>query len=384
MMTNFLKNESGNFGIMTALLIPTLLGAGGLAIDFSTAVLAKGHLQDIADSAAISAASRLARNEISIAAAKLETAAFAKAQFAQLNMATANEDFDVIIKQKTRLNGQKVYDVSLTLSATVPTTLARILGHKEIAISVDSDTNSETSIQPSLSVYLVLDRSGSMEASVTTSVDSSRASCDYFFLNAQQTAMSRVKNYKPCYFQRIEVMKTAVGDLMDSLAKEDPDEKFIRTGATAYSSSKFPSQELGWKPSAVKNHVNAMSPLGGTSSTSAFKEAVDSLLALTEDTVHLTKNGSLPKKFILFMTDGENNAASDNNATLTQCSKAKTAGVTVYTVGFMLSSTTAKKFLETCASNPSTYFDATDGEKLADAFAKFAQATKAASPRVTK
>jgi hypothetical protein len=69
------------------------------------------------------------------------------------------------------------------------------------------------------------------------------------------------------------------------------------------------------------------------------------------------------------MTDGENSSSSDNTKTLTQCKRAKDAGVTVYTVGFMLSSLVAKNFMLNCASSAATYYDAQDGSLLNAAFA---------------
>ena len=40
------RDRGGNFGIMTAILLPVLIGTAGLAIDYSNAILSKRTLQE--------------------------------------------------------------------------------------------------------------------------------------------------------------------------------------------------------------------------------------------------------------------------------------------------------------------------------------------------
>lgn len=103
-----------------------------------------------------------------------------------------------------------------------------------------------------------------------------------------------------------------------------------------------------------------------------------------EDSVHKNNNSLLPKKYVVFMTDGENDSPSDNAKTIAQCKRAKDAGATVSTVGFMLASASAKSFLLNYASNASTYYDAQDAGILISAFATIATQTAGALPLLTK
>ncbi|MGO7601838.1 TadE/TadG family type IV pilus assembly protein, partial [Rhizobium ruizarguesonis] len=48
-----LGDRGGNFGIMTAILLPVLFGAAGMAIQVGDILLSKQQLQEAADSAAL-------------------------------------------------------------------------------------------------------------------------------------------------------------------------------------------------------------------------------------------------------------------------------------------------------------------------------------------
>lgn len=83
------------------------------------------------------------------------------------------------------------------------------------------------------------------------------------------------------------------------------------------------------------------------------------------------------QKIAVLMTDGEYNywggasanVTTTNNKTLSLCSGMKTAGITVYTVGFDLGgSNAAINMLRSCASDPSKFYNAEDGAALRAAF----------------
>jgi von Willebrand factor type A domain. len=377
---SFMKDQSGNFGMVTAIILPVLIGAGGMSLDFSSALTVKWQMEAAADAGALAAASSLGEKKVSIEEARKLAQSYVSVQAASMGLSRDDYKTDIDIKEIKAGASSKQFEVTVDVAASMPTTLSQILGVDKIPIDARSTASSSTTDQSSMSMYLVLDRSGSMMASVTSSVKSTTKGCDYYYLNAQQTAMYVKANYKPCYYQRMEVLKTAVTNLMQSLEKADPDRKFIRTGAAAYSSDMFKPTDLAWGTTGVQNYVSDMFAEGGTSSTNAFAEAVSSLTKLAENTAHMTKNGIEPKKYLIFMTDGENNATKDNTNTLTQCTKAKNAGITVYTVGFMLASNTAKNLLHSCATSEKTYFDAQDGDKLTQAFADIARQTAGSDP----
>ncbi|WP_281978059.1 vWA domain-containing protein [Pseudorhizobium flavum] len=377
------RDTSGNFGIMTAVLLPCLIGTAGVALDLVSALDTKGRMGEIADSASLAATSALAAKKANPSEAKKLATDFAMVQIGSLGLPADDVDVDVDIETLPSSSGTTKYQVSVSISGKMPTTLLQVLGKETMDVANTSISTGATGSQNSLSMYLVLDRSGSMEASVVGSVNPAHSKCTYYYLNAAQTRMSSTRNHSPCYYQRIEVMKMAVSDLLVTLQKTDPKERLIRTGAGGFSSDAFEPHSLEWGVVGTNQHVQDMNANGGTSSTKAFKKGVEALLDRDEDAAHQAKNGLKPKKYIVFMTDGENNHHSDNNSTNAQCNHAKAQNVTVYTVGFMLSSPTAKEFLLKCATSSNHYFDATNGQALSAAFAKIAQETSGKLPLLT-
>ena len=87
--------------------------------------------------------------------------------------------------------------------------------------------------------------------------------------------------------------------------------------------------------------------------------------------------GENTMKIAVLMTDGDYNTTfeTDNGTSAAQakelCKNMKDEGITVYTVGFMVSSA-AKQLLEECATSSSHFYDATNGEKLKLAFRNIA------------
>lgn len=104
----------------------------------------------------------------------------------------------------------------------------------------------------------------------------------------------------------------------------------------------------------------------------------------------LNSNGAPKlKKFAVLMTDGDYNYMSGssestsvvNAAALANCAGMRTAGITVYTVGFQLSNNTAKALLTNCASSPDKFYDAGSNAELTAAFRDIA--LKISSLRLT-
>lgn len=380
----FMRDRSGNFGIMTAVLLPCLLGAAGAALDVANGFQTKTQMGGVADSASLAAASALTDKNFTVEQAKTLATNFAKGQLSSIGIDPASFKVTVDIKTTIASTLSKKYEVIVNISGKMDTSLTQVIGFETMNVSNSAKTTSSTGTQNSMSMYLVLDRSGSMQASVPLSIRSLTRACTYYYLNFAQTVMYNGGNIKPCYYYRIEVLQDAVKSLLDTLDKADPDHNVIRTGADAYSSDAFAPSDLDWGVAKASKYVADMDAEGGTNSTAAFKEAVDSLLDPMEDTRHKNKNGLVPKKYIVFMTDGENNSNSDDTKTLAQCKRAKDKGVKVYTVGFMLASTSAKSFLYDCASDPTTYYDATNGQALSAAFATIAQQTSGSIPLLTQ
>ncbi len=68
--SRLLRDRGGNFAMVTAVIIPVILMAAGVAIDLTKTVLAKAELQDASDAAVLAAAAALANDGKSIEEAR--------------------------------------------------------------------------------------------------------------------------------------------------------------------------------------------------------------------------------------------------------------------------------------------------------------------------
>ncbi len=111
-------------------------------------------------------------------------------------------------------------------------------------------------------------------------------------------------------FTKIESLKMAVADMLAQLVASDPDAEYVRTGAVSYNAAMQTPSPLNWGTLAASAYVSALTATGGTDSSLAFQTAYESIVAASENEAHHDVNGQVPVKYIVFMTDGDNNTTS--------------------------------------------------------------------------
>lgn len=351
-IAELLRNNDGHFAMLAGLTIPVLLVAGSLAIDTTNAMSMKTRLQNAVDSAALATTTRLSQEDnLSLEDAKAFAATFLNGQIEEdLPVFTDMSVKPAITITPVEDNGNTIWRVAVSITGTQSLTpMARLMGQERISIEVVGKSESASgTTQGAFSMALVLDRSGSMD----------------WDLDGQR---------------KIDVLKTAVGGLLDQFEKADPAQKYVRIGAASYNTSMTGSQNLHWKPKKTRDFVNALPAEGGTDSTEAFNWAFTKVTAVRETNQHKDKNGLVPQKFIVFMTDGDNNYSSADSSTKILCDKAKGAGVEVYTVAFA-APTRGKGLLSYCATSSEYFYDAKSSADLIAAFKSIGmQASKVAS-----
>ncbi|WP_115419214.1 TadE/TadG family type IV pilus assembly protein [Ensifer sp. M14] len=402
-----LKDRGGNFGIMAALVMPLILAAGGVAIDMAKMVTTKNQMQDAADAAALAAASALVSKEKpDIAKAKEIAANFLKAQTAgnvvdlpaddsgapvSGSLASAKsappEELEVnsstvdILESANGATG-KSFKVTVANKKTIQfNAMTRLLGQDSILLETRATAESATETKNALSMYLVLDRSGSM-AWKTNTKDNTKTSCPNY-TEANWGKYPNLKATSPCYVTKVDALKTAVKDLLTQLKTADPKEVYVRTAAISYNSAQDTAGNLAWGTAGTGTYVNALVATGGTASGNAFKTAYGKVTATTEDTAHKAKNGQVATKYIVFMTDGDNNNTSDDTVTLQWCDTARKNNVQVYTVAFMAPDR-GQKLLKACATTAANYFEADEAADLIAAFKAIGEKASAMATRLTK
>jgi Mg-chelatase subunit ChlD len=275
----------------------------------------------------------------------------------------------VDITETAGLGNSKSFSVDVSSKFSVPLSpLTQITGRKTAEVSSSSKSEASTEAKNALSMYLVLDQSGSM-ASLTSTLDPSNPSSTYSCGKKTCTSYN--------YLSKIAALKLATANLLTQLNAADPTGSLVRTGAVSYSSKMMSPQPLDWGVSSVLSYVNALPASGSTDSSGAFAKAYTLTSSSSEDSKHKNKNGQVPTKYIVFMTDGENNyynnkstsTSGDQSDTATKksCADAKAAGIQVYSVAFMAPDR-GKKLLQYCASSTDHYFSAEDSDELTAAF----------------
>lgn len=381
-LRRLLNNKRGNFSIMSALILPVGLGAAGLAIDASQLIANKNALQAAADAAALATASALAKQTITTNEAQAFAVNFVKGQMSNQGSVAEPIDDDAAFDfadcttvdavETTTVGTAKKYNVTVTTCYDVDySALSNFLGKDGGRLSVSASTVSTTESKNALSMYLVLDRSGSM-AEYTNTVSGSYT-CRY----------GRKTYTCYTYYDKITALRNAANSLMTQLASADPDTVLVRTAAVSYNSAMQTPVNLAWGESHTKTYINALTATGGTDSSAAFKTAYQALNASTEDAAHANVNGQTPSKFIVFMTDGDNNYTSADTTTKQWCDSARTAGIEVYSVAFMAPDR-GKALLNYCATTSAHYFAAEDADDLNAAFEYIGERATETATRLTQ
>nr|WP_237351619.1 vWA domain-containing protein [Rhizobium sp. ACO-34A] len=385
--------------MMTAILLPVTLAIAGLAMDMTQVIQVRSALQDAADSAALSAAAALAGNEqLTDAEAIAQAKLFMASQFTNIN-GTSDGNVDPTAQQQSqaevaegavasvqRTNGAgngKTFDVTISGHYDVSmNALTRLLGYDTMRVSVSSTSQSTTESKNALSMFLVLDRSGSMAddtSTVNTAQPEKTVTYDCGTWREKKTCSYTQTNY----YTKIEALKLAVADLTTQLDTADPDKMYVRTAAVSYNASMQTATAFEWGTSKALTYVKALTATGGTDSSGAMKEAYTKVTAASELTAHKTKNGQeSPGKFIIFMTDGDNNYTSADTSTRATCTSAKAAAVEIYTVAFMAPQR-GRELLQDCATDTSHYYDANNAAELVAAFKEIGEKAAAAATRLT-
>jgi Flp pilus assembly protein TadG/uncharacterized protein YegL len=402
-----LKDRGGNFGVMAAIAAPLVLAAGGVAVDLATLMATKNQMQDASDAAALAAASALVSKtpptiekakEIALQFLKVQTASSgvdnfdgrdpgaagttAKSDGGLTENVPSTDTSSVDIIENTNGPTGKAFKVTVLNRQTLQlNAMTRLLGQKSIDIEIRATAESATESKNALSMYLVLDRSGSM-AWKTNTPDATKSSCPNY-TEANWSKYPNLKATSPCYVTKIDALKTAVSDLLKQLNTADPNTLYVRTAAVSYNSAQDTAGNVAWGTAGTSTYVNALVATGGTASGNAFKTAYGRVTATTEDTAHKAKNGQVPTKYIVFMTDGDNNNTSDDTTTLAWCDTARKNNVQVYTVAFMAPDR-GKSLLRACATTEANYFQAEEAADLIAAFKAIGERASAMATRLTK
>lgn len=398
-LRRLLGDRGGNFGIMTAIMVPVLIGAAGVAIDVSSMMLSQRELQEATDSAALAAATALANEKTDEAGAKSLAKDFVAGQMAQV---LANNSIQGSIKDATNVtvtttaNGtkSKIFKVDVNTSFDLALSpLMRVFGMTTQTISATSSgENGQTDTQGALSMYLVLDRSGSMSF-ITDQKKTNPSNCDNYTQKSWPDPDKSLKSY--CYTRKIEALQTAAAGLFTELNKADPEHELVRVGAVSYTDKQQAAKAINWGTTDAANYVSALpyKPTGGTDASDALDTAYKALKSSTDGTdtetrQHKSKNHDSFQRYIILMTDGEMTGDSSSwsqpidKDVRDLCTAAKGDGITIFTIAFMAPQK-GKDLLQACASSTANYYAPDNMAKLVEDFGDIAAKATSSISRLT-
>lgn len=204
---------------------------------------------------------------------------------------------------------------------------------------------------------------------------------------SQQTAIDNVQMLVSVVHPQIKIdaLKEALGELFAQFSTADPTKTYVRTGLSAYAYGVRGDTEMEWGTSSADTYASGMYASGGTASTNSVKWAFNQLKNsnVTEATAHANKNGQTPDRFILFMTDGDNNNSNDDTSTKSYCDQAKTDGITIFSVAFA-APTGGQELLSYCASSDDEYYEPETASELISAFKKIGVSSTKTLTRLTQ
>lgn len=385
-LRDFVFRQDGNFSVMTALILPVLLGSAGMAIDATSMVLSKSQLQDATDAAALAVSSRLADKRIDGTTSSEYGKNFVAGRFSN----SADSATVTAIKAATTVTvtttsqglSGKAFTVAVNSRLAVPTTpLTRLIFGQAVNVSAASKTVSGYGGPRGLSMEVLLDQSGSMAPTQR---------CTGILV----AGICLLGKWEDLPGSKAEALKQAATALFDGLDKADPTAKFIRTGAISYANGMNGQSAMAWGTSAARTFVATMPrPVGGTDATNSVDTASNNIKVnptkTDTESLEQRKNGNdNADRAIVLMTDGEMTGNSDlwnsaiDQAVRTKCSDAKAAGIKIYTVAFMAPQK-GQDLLRFCATADSNYYESNSVDQLVAAFADIAQKATAQPSRLT-
>jgi Flp pilus assembly protein TadG len=416
----FLKDRGGNFGMMTAILLPVTLGVGGVSMDLIRALELKNQMQAAVDAGALAAASAMASKDMTEAEASALANSWIIADFSRSHAPedetpeqkaareAATEEGTQSRASTTETNEGEFFDITTNLSYAMPlNSLTRLLGKETISISVTGTARSARQGN-ALSMYLVLDESGSM-ADYTTTVNPVQATREESYPCKKNGRNSTCYRTVTNYLTKMESLKAAASALFIELLKAaDPKttntalqraaaKELIRVGAVSYTHETKTAKAPQWGTEAAEEYVEDLpkKPEGGTDSSGAMTVAYNALKKVnskgkdnTEIVEHAKKNNYNPARFIVLMTDGQMTGYSNKwNSTLDKatrkvCEDAKKDEIIIFSVAFMAPEN-GKSLLEACATDKDSYFEPEDMEELVAAFGDIARKASKSAARLT-
>lgn len=370
------KDEKGSMATTFAISAMTLIMATGTAFDVSVAQSSSSRIQQVADIVGLTATVYVKNHgkpPTSDDEGFVHNRTYSAKELGyKIGYATSGgNDVKFRVMYNEAKGEAKVY-----MAGKIQTSFMGMVGHKYIQFGRESTIKyAATEAKEPASIFLVLDNSGSMawDGVRKSGRNGTRPPGAVARMTTLKVEVTNFNNYLAT-----EIQAKTHGQLND----------YLRMGLTGYASGVINNLTVTprWgtlPPTAVTN----LRASGGTDPRNSM-ELVEDWMA-GEDQEHEDRNGNKePLKYVIFMTDGVNNSSYATTQTLATCSRLRSKGIQVYTIGFALepgwyaynasnyggynmttgNSATAYSFLQSCASSSQHFIKAENSAALRAAF----------------
>ncbi len=410
MLIRFLRDSRGGIAPLMGILALPLMGAVGVAVDFSRFNATRTAFQSALDSTAL----MLAKSAATQTAGDLQTTATStfKALFAHPEASNV-----AITATYSQTNGSKV---TLSGNATIDTNFLGVLGYSQLNISAMSVS---TWGNTRLRVALVLDNTGSMSSdnkmtalkaasqnlltqlknaavndgdvyisivpfSKDVNVGSANyneawlrwdlweavnGTCSNTYYKTKSSCLSHNKTWKP------DNHSTWNGCVTDRDQNFDTTNDAPVAGSTLYPTEEYSScptqlMALSYDWTALSNKITAMQPKGNTNQAIGLQMGWQTLTAAPFTIPPMDPNYKY-KQVIILLTDGLNtqdrwytSQTSIDTRQQKTCDNIKAANITLYTVQVNTDGDPTSTMLQNCASDPGKFFLLTSSQQIVATF----------------
>jgi Flp pilus assembly protein TadG len=391
----FSRDERGAVALVFALSLMVLVGFAGAALDYSRASMQRSQLQAALDAAALGAA-KTAEGK-SLAVIKEEALRLLKANADGKGL--TNLSLDV-----TQAAGR----LHFTASGASQTVVANVLGVSAMTLGVSAEVAWGTT---KMEIALVLDNTLSMASSSkmttlktalqdflnTMQANATTADAIKIAIVPFSTSVRLPSSLRTASWINSQYVNPATwpGCVWDRDQPNDASDAAPVSGGTLFRTELRPGDDDDDPPeatcsvttpvlpltndfTALRNTVTAMTPSGYTNLTVGLVWGLHMLTPSEPITNAVALGTPGVKKFIVFLTDGENtrnrwstSQTSIDARTTAVCNAIRTATpIEVYTIRVMEGNAT---LLRSCATVPSMYYEANSASDIIAVFAKIAK-----------
>ncbi|WP_354688026.1 vWA domain-containing protein [Candidatus Liberibacter africanus] len=335
---NFFRNHAGGFSLLTAILLPIVIISIGIAIELVHIFYSKVEMHSIIDRALLNTALELAKKKNRFIVGRTVPEIWKNNFHNELVMDGFSTEIDDVMRS-TLLSVDSPYDtknLSVVSKYKVPFDVCSL-------IPLCKNKYDYVTVLVTSSMKIGIPKNFGMDMMVVLDVSKSMVS----LMPPKRT------------ITRIEVVKTELNAMLKRIEKISNVKNVVRTGLVTFADKVVESLPLDW---GIKRLVKSMRNMKfgiNTDSTPGMQYAYDQIFDKKATSEHRSRGHEKHKKYIIFLTDGENNSMDSDFKSLSICNMAKEQGAIIYTIDIQYAKERAEKFLKNCSS-PDHFYLITD------------------------